>query len=189
MAHIAIVAHLSLGVASDAPAHRLINLASHSLHTADVAVTLLATDASADVRLVSEVCVGFPFEPVDPHPSGLLASRGEGGELLHLSAFGLYALVTEHAGRDIRYSRVSGFVCMLMTESAFESRAVFFRHMLPVIVLDRLDGRFRLAENIEQNKARNYYHGYEQYQDFCQSLHLFIACNRAGSRFPTGFVY
>ncbi len=98
MADIAIVAHVFLSVAIDAPAHRLINFASHSLHTADVAVTLLATDASANVRLVSEVCVGFPFEPVDPHPRGLLAARGEGGELLHLRAFGLYALVAEHTG-------------------------------------------------------------------------------------------
>ncbi len=84
---------------------------------------------------------------------------------------------------------MSGFVCMFVTESAFESRAVLFRHMLPVAIFDRLDGRFRLAENIHQNEARNYYHGYEQYQSFCQSFHLFIACNGAGSQFPPCFIY
>ncbi len=70
---------------------------------------------------------------------------------------------------------------MLVTESAFEPRAVFFLDVLPVAIFDRLDGRFGPAENIHQNEARNYYHGYEQYQDFCRSLHLFIACNWAGS--------
>ncbi len=98
MADIAIVAHVFLSVAIHAPAHGLINFAPHSSHTAYVAVTLLATDLGADVRLVSEVCVRLFFEPVDPHPRGLFAACGERGELLHFCAFGLYAFVTEHAG-------------------------------------------------------------------------------------------
>lgn len=88
MAHVAIDAHASCPVAVDAPSHRLIHFATHSMHLSNLAMTRNAFEPRAYVGLVrvENICLGFV--PVHSTPRRLLLALGECCQFLNLPAFG-----------------------------------------------------------------------------------------------------
>ena len=155
MADVAVNAHASRAVAVHAPSHRLLDFATHAVHLPDLSVTCGAFEPGSNVRLVRVESVRFRFKPVDAAPRRLLLARGEGRELLNLGAVGLDRFVTTHARIDVGNRRVRRLVCVLVTERAFELRAVFFGHVLPVIKLNRLFRRYRLCRRAQEYDSDN----------------------------------
>lgn len=143
MTNVAIDTHASCAMALDAPAHRLIYFAAHSVHLSNLAVTRRAFESRLDVRLVRVENIRLGLVPIHPSPRGLLLALGESRELLHLGAFGHYRFVTSHARRDVRNSRVRRLVHVFVAERAFELRSIIalFSHVLPMIEFDGLPRR------------------------------------------------
>src|SRR6185295_633782 len=119
MTNVAIDAHASCAVAIDAPTHRLIYLAAHSVHLSNLAVTRRAFEPRLDVRLVRVENICFGLVPINPAPRRLLFALGKCREFLHLGAFGHDRFVTSHARRDVRNRRVRRLVHVLVAERAF----------------------------------------------------------------------
>jgi len=131
-------------VTVDAPAHRLIDLATDAVHLGDLAVTGRAFETRSNVRLVSVKSVRFRFEPIDAPPKRLLILFSKSRKLLNFRAIGFDRVVTTHASRDVWNSRVRRLVHVLVTERALELRAFIFGRVLPMIKLDWLLRRERL---------------------------------------------
>src|SRR6185295_10057886 len=72
MTDVAIDTHASCAMALDAPTHRLIHFAAHSVHLSDLAVTRRAFEPRLDVRLVrvKHICLGLV--PIHTSPRRLL---------------------------------------------------------------------------------------------------------------------
>jgi len=173
VANVAIDTHASRAVALDAPTHRLIYLATHSMHFAYLAVTRRAFEPRFDVRLVrvEHICLGLV--PIHPAPRRLLFALGEGCQFLHLGAFGHYRLVTSHARGDVRNSRVRRLVYVFVAEGAFELRCIIalFSHVLPMIELDWLTRRLGLGRRAQQHDADDRNHDAHCDDPFAQSFH------------------
>ena len=173
MTHVAIHTNASRLMAVDTPSHSLVYDAPHAMHLPNLPVTGCAVDASFDVRLMCVIGVGFGFEPVDPLPGRLFFSFGEGCELLNFRTLGLDRLVTTHTGVDIRNSRVSRLIYILVAEGALKLGSFFacFGYVLPVIELDRLERRFRSGSGSQQQESDDCDCRDCQDYEFCQSSH------------------
>jgi len=84
-------------MAIDAPAHRLINFAPHSMRLAHFAVAARALNSSPKMGLVSEKNVGVLFKPVDSPPRRLFAPFRKSRQLLNLCALGFDRGMADHA--------------------------------------------------------------------------------------------
>ena len=173
MADVTIHAGLSRAMTIHAPSHGVIDLAPQLARLGHLPVTLSAINARSRVRLVREKNISLFFKPVDARPPRLFAAFVYGGELLDFGAVCFFSHVTGHAGRRVRYGRVRRFVRVLVTVSAIEFGAAFLCNVLPVIELQRLARRFRLARGSQQKYARDQnYYGHKSYI-FRWSSHLF----------------
>ena len=160
-------------VAVDAPSHGLVYDAPHTVHLADRPVTSCAVDPSLNVRLVCVIRVRFRFDPVHALPGRLFFSRRERRELLNFRALGLDRFVATHAGVNVGNSCVSRLIDVLMAEGAFKlgSFVARFGYVLPVIELDRLNGRFGSSRGSQQKEAEDCDHRDCQHYEFRQSSH------------------
>ena len=110
--------HCILTVTIDAPAHVELGDDFNFIHVGDVAVALLAIEASCDVRLVREARV--VGEVVDFHPA-----HGDAlvvGLAQVLDVFGItgHVLVALHTGGRIRHTGMRRFFNRCMTELTVE---------------------------------------------------------------------
>jgi len=145
MANVTIHTHPFSPMAIDAPSHCLIYFATHAMHLSNLAVTGRAFEAGSNVRLVRVENICLRLVPIHATPRRLLFLVGERGKLLHFGTLGHYRIVTSHASGGIGNGGVRRLVYILVTEGALELRAFFLCHMLPVVELNWLLRRFRLA--------------------------------------------
>ena len=171
MTDVAIDTHASCAMAIDAPTHCLIYLATNAVHLSDFAVARRAFEARLYVRLVRVKHICLRFMPIHPAPRRLLFALGECRELLHLGAFGHDRFVTSHARGDVRNSRVRRLVHVFVTERAFEFRAVFLSHVLPMIEFDGLPRSLGFSRSAEQHDADDRNNDAHRDDPFARSFH------------------
>ena len=147
MADVAIHACALLAMTVYAPTHRLVHLSAHTMHLADLAVTVGTVDAGHDMRLMGEEDIGRLFHPIDALPGRFLLLLEDGRNFLNFRTIGLRAFVAGHACANAGDCGVAGFICVLMAEDAFELRAVLFGEVLPVIELNRLQRRLAAGKD------------------------------------------
>jgi hypothetical protein len=141
-------------VALQAPAHRLIDDASNSVHVLHVPVACLARNARVDVRNVIEENAGRARESVNAFPFGFCLRLRVFQYLLNLRIVAFDFLVTQRTlfGAGDQHVRRSSFT-VLVTKLTLD---LVLSNMNPVTIFNRLHWRIdRASRSGENNRCHN----------------------------------